>query len=267
MGRLSWLALLPILLLAPRVQAAAEFRLWHWVDGEAIPVTQLEPASGVGNPVLGVLVSLVDQDLYGRVSQSRLRRAAQESGDEKIPWQYLLWVRRAAVPGRGHPEITVRLLSELRLPIPYAVLSYHPGSVEASRLLVLDEWRLGEWNMRWREDDEERSLRVEDLALFALRDGSLGIDVDAWVDWVMGAKLDDMRIAGMALFRHEGKRYAMAFGYNGDGEGRTGVLDLGADKILFPPPTEFRTLGRRLRAEVEARLARESRGSSAHRTP
>lgn len=259
MGRVLRLSLLAIFLIATSARAAGEVHLWKWVDGERISVDELPPAPGVSNPVLSVLVSLVDLDLYGRVSQARLRRAAEEGGDEKIPWEYLLWVKRSELPAVGHPEIQIRFLAEMSLPIPYAFLGYHPGSVKASQLVELDEWKRGDWSMRWMDGDQERRVQVQDLSLFAVREGSLGIDVDAWVDWVMGGKLDDIRITGMALFRQDDHRYAMAFGYNPDGKGRTGVLDLLADEILFPPSTAFRALGRQLRSEAEARSSQEAR--------
>jgi hypothetical protein len=235
----------------PAPAVSSEFQLTRRVKGQFEPVQELPPADGVRNPVLGVLISLVDQDLSGRVSQSRLERAAREGGDEKIPWQYLLWVRREPSYSLRHPVITVRLLAESRLPVPYSVLGYHPGSVLAPRLLVLDEWRQGDWTHRYWEAEELRTIALQDLTLFGRRSGALEIDVDGWLDWLMGAKLDDIEITGMALFTHEGRRYAMAFGYNPEGQGRTGVLDLMADELLFPPPPEYRVLGRTLRAWVE----------------
>lgn len=232
-------------------RAAQEFRLFRMQEGATVPVTELPVAAGVRNPVLGVLISLVDLDLLGRVSQSRLRRAAEEGGDDRTPWQPLLWVRRDEDETCGHPLITVRMLADTRMPIPYSVLGYNPGSVKASRVLRIDEWPRGDWSVRYPVGDTQARLEVEGLSLFAIREGELEIDVDGWLDWIMGGRLDDIRITGMALFRHEDHRYALAFGYNPEGKGHTGVLDLQKDEILFPPPVEFRALGRSLRAQAE----------------
>ncbi len=251
MGPSLWLALFAALSFASLAHAGAEFQLTRKVDGDRVPVEELPAATGVGNPVLGVLISLVDLDLYGRVAQSRLRRAAEEGGDEKIPWQHLLWVRRERSAVGMHPEITVRFVAEIRLPVPYSILGYNPGSVLASPIVRIAEWPVGDWTLRYEEGGESRRLELQELTLFGLREGHLEIDVDGWLDWLMGAKLDDIRITGMALYRHEGHRYALAFGYNHEGEGRTGVLDLETDEILFPPPPAFRALGRTARSMAE----------------
>jgi len=234
-------------------------QLWKEVEGARREVGRLEAAPGILNPVLSLLATLVDEDLHGRVSQLRLRREVEDRGDRRIPWQYFLWIRRDPDRRLGHPVITVRFLSDQAVPVPYAILGYHPGRLRTSSKVVLDEWPMGNQVIQW--DDSEGSHRfvAEDLELFALREGRVQIDIDGVVDWILGGRLDDIEITGMAYFSHEGERYGLAFGYNPDGKGRTGVLDLGRDRILFPPARPFLMLGRRMRSIAEAWQRREAR--------
>ena len=242
-------------------------RLWQDTSQGRREITTLAAADGVSNPVLGVLVSLIDRDLYGRVSQVRLRQEAQEHGEGRIPWKYFLWIRRQPIAEQHHPEVTVRFLSALAVPIPYAILGYHPGRMRTSQRVVVDEWPMGDWSWKWEDEEGSQLFVAEQVELFALREGQVEIDVDGFVDWILGGRLDDIRITGMLLFSHEGSRYGLAFGYNPEGQGRSGVLDLGRDKILFPPPKPFLSLGRRMRSIAEARQLLESQQEKAGPAP
>jgi hypothetical protein len=80
------------------------------------------------------------------------------------------------------------------------------------------------------------------------------MDVDWWLDKLLGARLDDTQLVGVALVKREGRRLAVAFGYTQARQGRTGVFDLAKDEVVFPAPRELLALGRELRTEVERRL-------------
>jgi hypothetical protein len=249
--------LLAALILAAAAGFAAEIRLRSGADPGAPPVERLDGVDDVANPVLSCLARLIDDDLYGWVGQDRLRRAVEEGGDRRLPWQRFLWVRREPASRRG-AWVTVRFLDRLHEAVPYALLGYHPGSLQATSKVVLRQWPPGPAAAGYRDEDGTTAvLRVEDLVLFAVTEGEVLVDVDGWIDALMGGRLDDIRITGMALFRHEGRRLGLAFGYNPDGEGRTGVLDLGRDELLFPVPRPYLALGRALRSRAELLLARE----------
>jgi len=265
-GRGSLALAAALLLLTAFATPAAEIRLRRGPDPSSAAVDSLRRAEGVANPVLACLASLVDEDLYGWVGQARLRRAVEEGGDARIPWRDFLWVRRQARPP-GAPLLTVRFLDRLHVPLPYALLGYHPGSLRATPRVEVVQWRQGPYAVAWTDEEgRAQALRVEDLELFGLREGEVVVDVDGWLDALMGGGLDDIRITGLALFRHEGRRLGLAFGYSPEGEGRTGVLDLGADKLLFPVPRPYLALGRSLRARSEALLRGEA-GASAPASP
>jgi hypothetical protein len=51
------------------------------------------------------------------------------------------------------------------------------------------------------------------------------VDIDAFVDFLAGSALDDTRVTGLAVLRHEGRRLGVAFGYNRDQSPRYGVFD------------------------------------------
>ena len=99
-------------------------------------------------------------------------------------------------------------------------------------------------------------LVVENVSLWALLEGRIEIDVDGWVDALLGSRLDDTQLIGLAVFHFRGKRCGMALGYSVKGEPRSGVLDLAGDEILFPTPDELKAIARHLRSRIVQRLSR-----------
>ncbi len=96
---------------------------------------------------------------------------------------------------------------------------------------------------------------LENAHLYGLEDGEITLDIDGWVDRMFGGNLDDTDIVGLLLCRYEGKWIGVAMGYNERERGRSGALDFGADKVVFPSPDEIKTVGRTMRSRVEGLLA------------
>ena len=224
-----------------------------WAKGpDGVPVpTDLTPATDISNPLFALLASLIDDDLYGRVSKRRVAAGVEAGGGSNLPWQEMLWLTREPGHRGARSRFTVRFLDRLHASVPYQLLGYHPGSLRVSRLLQIREWWLGDWSFL----HEGHTALAEDLSLYGLVEGEVQIDVDGWIDWLMGGRLDDIFIVGFCIFRQDGRRIALAFGYNADGKGRTGMLDLSADELVFPVPKPYLTMGRMLRSQVERRLA------------
>ncbi len=221
-------------------------------------------ADGVRDPVFALLVGMVRADLFGTLDRARLRTAVARSGrPTRLPLDRFRSVRRmplgsprAAVPGapaRPGPRARLILTADgpLDLDAPYDILGYHPGRFRSSAVLVLDEWRLGPVRLEVKGPDGPEVAVLDDFTVWGLRSGTLEMDVDGWLDALMGPRLDDTRMVGFALFRYRGERIALATGYTGKGQGRSGAFRLRDDEIVFPNRPEFMAAGAYARARLE----------------
>jgi hypothetical protein len=156
--------------------------------------------------------------------------------------------RRSLDSGAGS-DIALEFLGAVKVPVPYSILGYRPGNIRASATCRLRERRLGDVPLG------PRGERFEDVRLFTLEEGEMEVDIDALVDFLAGSALDDTRVTGLAVLRHQGRRLGVAFGYNHDESPRYGVFDFAADKILIPLPAELKGMPTDLRRRSEAARA------------
>jgi hypothetical protein len=215
----------------------------------------------VKDPIFSILIGLVENDLYGTLTRERLgMQLDRMRKTSKLPYQSVREVTRLpAGDDRAANEISVTFEEELSLPIPYSILGYNPGSFRASEHCLFREWRLGtvtlQHSTRRGEEIEMVPVVLENVYLFGLESGRVTLDIDGWLDRMMGGSLDDTEIVGLMLCRHEGKWIGVAMGYNEDRRGRSGALDFREDKVVFPSPDEMKTVGRTMRGRVESLLA------------
>jgi hypothetical protein len=240
------LRLLPVLLLATTVLRGP--------DGVDVPAARVRSAPDVHDPIFAYLVGLIDANLYGTIDESCLedvlRRTASTS---PLPYRHLESMDRAAENHERTARIDLRFDRQLALPIPYRILGYAPGSLRASRNAGFRDWSLGELVFTYRPQAgaAPTEVRLSDVHLFALRSGEMWVDIDAWLDALVGGKLDDTRITGLALFRYGGERWGLAVGYNREWEGRSGLFSMKKDQIVFPSPPPLKTAAWKLRQILE----------------
>jgi hypothetical protein len=224
--------------------------------GELPDPLPLDPQ--VKDPVFSVLVGLIRSNLYGSLTQQRLQRAVSgQRGQSRLPYRHLRELRRVAGPA-GTAQVTLVLDGDLKLPVPYTILWYHPGRFLTSETCFFREWILGPMTVpvaAAREGQPATTVELQDVHLFALDHGRIAVDVDAWLDRLMGSALDDTVVTGILLFRRSGRWLAVAVGYNNDGKGRTGTFDFAEDRIVFPVPADMKAVARQMRAQMEALMA------------
>jgi hypothetical protein len=252
------------------------------------------PAAGVRDPLFAYVIAMAEDDVRGEISGVEMERLLNRAKvPTRLPHELVAsitrWVgwsapaagmapavgkttsaqsRAAWRPRRspGHAPATLRLRfqSDVDVPIPYSILGYHPGSVHASRDLVLDEWDLGRMRLPGDRNNPSAPPRyLEEVRLLVIRQGLLEVDIDWWVDKIMGKKLDDTMMLALALCRFEGKYYGIATGRAANGMGRSGTFDFAGDAIVFPAPAHFKYAGRTLRARAERLLAQVMREEAA----
>ena len=213
-----------------------------------IPAT-LPLALQVKDPVWSVLVGLSESNVCGVLTRARMEQEVKKSGrPTRIPMPYLLAVRRVPNADGSRADVALMSVEDLDLPVPYDILGYHPGRMRLSEDLRFKEWKLGRVEV---QNPEGEPLVLEDVRVWGLEKGRVQMDVDGWLDAMLGPKLDDMDLEGFALCRYKGQRYGFALGFGPKGSGRSGAFNFLEDKIVFPNPPEFKRTGAYLRARLE----------------
>ncbi len=225
---------------------------------ELLPLPeQLFLATDVTDPVFGYLVGLLDRNIHGIIAGDHFEKAVEQSGrPSRIPHKLIREVRRAPGVRPTSGWIRASFTERLKVPVPYSILGYHPGSLISSQDVTFVEWQIPRAFIPNPFCEDRTTLEVENLTLWGIVAGEIILDIDGWLDALMGGKLDDTYIVGLAFFRFDGNRYAMALGLNEDGRGRSGALDVRTDKIRFPSTCELKAIGRELRRRLIRSLDR-----------
>ena len=211
---------------------------------------KVAPVDDVEDPVLGYLIALLEADIIDTLSgREILRNAEQHSRKSIIPIQNLMVLGRHAHALDDRKRVFGTFRREIRIPSPYALLGYHPGDIVLSQMIMLEEKYFGNFTI-WERKRRQR-IDIDDCTVWFITGGSVRVDVDGWIDFLFGGKLDDSDVNSLALFTYNGKRFASAMGYNEAGKGRTGVLDLSTNEFIFPLSWKYKAIGRFLRGKAE----------------
>ena len=198
------------------------------------------PESQVPDRFYDYLIGLVEANTCGVIDSRKLDEVLHGfKGRTSIPFEKIKEIRRQCAAGASVRDVSIVFNGDLEAPVPYSVLGYHPGAVRASETVGFLEWHMPSDRI-WVSANE--SLEVSDVFVFGLYDGWAVVDIDSWVDRMLGQYLDDTRIVVMALFRYNGEWHGMAAGYGRSGEGRSGIFNFHTNKILFPTPRELKAV-------------------------
>jgi hypothetical protein len=210
---------------------------------------------GVTDPVFAILIGLIETDTFGCVSGAGFAREIRRSArPTRLPYQRLREVARQPATNGAIARVSLLLDGPLATPIPYRLLFYRPGRICADARLELTEWDLGDLGPApAMVGSGSTAATPTHVRLFAISEGGLDVDIDGWLDALAGARLDDTRLTGLALFRMPRRWWGVGLGHNRKKEPRVGLFDLAADEIVFPVPASMRPWVRRLREELDAR--------------
>ena len=248
MARAFLIRLIPALLLISLLAVAAS-------AGDMPGSEIMLPECEVSDRFFAYLIGLIQNDVCGVVESGDLAAAlADFKGKTSVPFERILSIYRdcgddGPSPGRGGTggrggisvrDVSIAFLGELKTPVPYDILGYHPGSVQASDTVRFREWHIPRRTIRW---SKREPLELTDVYIFGIREGWTVIDIDGWLDVLLGGSLDDTRIITLVLFKHDGDWHGLAAGFGRSGEGRSGVFNFAGNQILFPTPDRFRGLG------------------------
>jgi hypothetical protein len=199
------------------------------------------PQEEVRDPFYAYMIGLLLNNVCGLLSTEEMAEVLSAYQDKSvIPFATIKDVRRDCFPTGGRREVVVNFWEGLKTPIPYSILGYHPGSVRTSDSVKFFEWALPEKIIHW---SRQESIKITDIYVFGVHEGWAVIDIDGWVDVLLGDLLDDTRVAVMVLFKYRGQWHGLAAGYGRNGEGRSGVFNFSENRVLLPTPQELRNLG------------------------
>jgi len=220
--------------------------------GRQVPPEAVPPAPGVRDPVFAYLIGMIDMRLHGTIDSETLAGAIGRSGNPSVlPYDRLATLSRLPEEEARTNRIDLSFRKPLRIPVPYRILGYAPGSFRASRRVELREWDLGGIVLRHDDPSGPVDLHLSDVHLFGILEGEVLVDVDGWLDSLLGGRLDDTRITGLVLFRHAGELWGMAVGYNRAWKGRSGLFSFKEDRIRFPSPPQMKTTAWKMRQILE----------------
>jgi hypothetical protein len=226
--------------------------------GESSASETLPLAPNVRDPVFAMLVAYVRADRFGLVTRDAVAQTLDGRRQRsRLPWQLAQDFGRTPGAGDASATVTLRFSGPVDTPIPYHILWYHPGRIRASAACRFREWRLAALPFEEPKDGRKGPPSpLVDVRLFALDEGELFVDIDAWLDALLGDALDDTWLTGLAVGRYHGREYGFAVGHNREGKSRIGVFDLSADSVVFPLPQDLRAANRAVRVEYERRVGK-----------
>jgi hypothetical protein len=178
------------------------------------------------DPFYAFIIGITEGDSLGVWFKEDLYSfAGRFEGKSKLPLDHFRRLERRPIT---NAEVEVRrgvrvgriwrltLDENLRIPLPYSILGYRPGSVYISGVLEFSEWRLGNRNLRVLVNDEVSVMPVTDLVIFRLDTGWIVLDVHGWLDKLLGGKLDDCWTQGFAICRQDGEIRTLSLSYSRD---------------------------------------------------
>ncbi len=223
------LSALALLLSGPRAGAAdAHLGL---VPGEDYLRTQ------VVEPVFAWVFQLVEADSLGAWTAADVQAFADGwEHPSDFPLERLAGFRREVLPdslrmvreGLTCDRLVVIELDEPRLdmPMPYSILGYHPGTLSFGSPVIVREWRVGRREVAVRGKEGTRPGTLEGLVIFEIVGGWTVLDVDGWLDSLLGGKLDDAATVGFGVARGAGRLLAVGNSVGREGRFIFGELDL-----------------------------------------
>jgi hypothetical protein len=182
----------------------------------------------VKDSFLGYVIGLIQTDTAARVDRDYILELLPEL--EGFPGlQRIREVGWQASGDPAGPALSFSFDGELDYPVPISIFGYHPGSIRASRAIVLREVQRGSGG----------DALAGPFHLFEVEQGYARVDFDEWLDVVAGRLLDDFSLAAIEILTFHGRWHALLVGRGARDQPVAWVLDLSRNQIVFPVPREL----------------------------
>lgn len=190
----------------------------------------------VREPVFAMIFAMVQADSLGTWSRADVEAFSADWGrPSDFPLDRLVSIERRVAPpahrARRRDRVCDRLITvtltepRLDMPMPYSILGYHPGGLSFGSPLMIREWRLGDVSIHVRAKDGSRREDLAGFTVFQIVEGWAVLDVDGWLDNLLGRNLDDSATLAFSTGRAGGRILGVGSSVGRDGRSIYGELD------------------------------------------
>jgi hypothetical protein len=198
------------------------------------------PANEVKDTFFAYVMGIITRGLEVNVDNAQMRDILTEfKSTLAVPFDLIDRVTQHTEPDTGERTIGLEFTRDVIIPIPFALLFYHPGTIQADKDLV---WKVD--RAVFNGGTGEGPVPVFDLALWQ---GSVQVNIDDWLEVLFSASLEDTWIHHIIFFKWKGDWVGLLEGA-GRRTGRVlrAYFDFTRNTILFPPASDLEKAGRAL---------------------
>jgi hypothetical protein len=192
--------------------------------------------------VLGIIHAGIEVELDNEFLRGILSEFKTTIG---LPFEEVRLVSQLRVPESENNTLTIAFRQEMKIPIPFSLLGYHPGIIRSSEKVVFSELR----SLSRAIDDGNI---ISPVYVFRLTEGYAAIDVDDWITFLFSSIIDDITVRVLAIFRFKDHWYCMLNGTGRRGQLIAGLLDFRTNRILFPLPAIMGKFAAKLLQEADS---------------
>jgi len=194
------------------------------------------PPSEVKDTFFAWLVGVVDAGRDVSIDNEGLRSVLTEFRSSiALPFARIGEVRHVAPQADARGSLVVVFDDDIDIPVPFSLLWYHPGSLRSTRAVRFEERRFASL--------PTTRGPAEPVYAFRLVEGAMTIDVDAWLDALLGRLVDDFAGRIGAIARWRGSWRCILGGTGREDRRIIAAFDLARNSIAFPVPDELSRLG------------------------
>ncbi|MFW5744708.1 MAG: hypothetical protein ACOC2D_15645 [Spirochaetota bacterium] len=208
---------------------AVAFLVSPLAQAEAPPRSVAPPKEVVDDEFIGYLFALLQKDLDATITGDELRSLFPEyEGGEITPMDFIHSLDRR----HDGDERTIRLEFQrpVEHPAPIDILGHKPVMLFSTEVLGFREEFFGA--------DEHATERFGDAYVLYLEEGTFSVDFATWLDFLLGAMVDDISVSVVLAISFDERWYGVAAGRGNDDDIVTSVYDMPRGRFLARPPRE-----------------------------
>ncbi len=189
--------------------------------------------------VIGIIRADIDVDMDGEGMREVLTEFKTALD---LPFDLVARVWQGVGDTADSRALGLEFQGDARIPIPFSLLGYHPGSIRASRVVRFRE-------LRFTYPDARGTGAEAPVYRLALDAGSLVIDMDTWIDDLLGDYVDDLPVRNLVFFTWRGEWTGLLQGLGYKGQPLRAFFNFRRNRIVFPVPADLDARGMALVAD------------------
>lgn len=199
------------------------------------------PPNQVRDTFFAYVLGIVLEGLEVDIDNAEMRQILTEFKSKlNVPFDLIERVIQHNEAETGRRTISLEFNGAVVIPIPFSLLGYHPGTVRSTQLVSFHVSRFY-YND---PNDSKDSTWAYDLAL---SDGSVLIDVDDWIVYLLSNVFDKIQVRHIVFFYYADEWIGLLEG-KGKVFGRSmrEYFDFTHNGIIYPVPPKLDKIGRSL---------------------